>query len=126
MHKIRNLTFVQKYWLFQDDDYYRSTYWTEGEIRFICPQTGIHNRLLFVDLDIPYEKKQDPKYSPQKIFSQRYAHLFKEIVKYKPEYRQSFGTYVEDDAKSPKWVNCFYVDQNRSKFDLPEKRKTER
>lgn len=113
-HRIRDLTFVQTYWLFTDSNYNRTTYWKPGEGRFVCPTTNIHNRILFFDFDIPYEFRYDRQYSPDLIFKEKFKRLFKEVVELKNE------DEVFDKRKIP-WTNCYYVDKNRAKFELPEK-----
>lgn len=86
-------------------------YWSEGELQFVCPETGVVNRLLFDDHDVPYEERRKYENNPDSQFKKNYKRLFMEVEK-------SHGRSTPNG-----WVNNYYVDKNRRKFGLVEKRK---
>ena len=55
-------------------------YWNDGELQFVCPETGIVNRLLFDNNDVPLEERGIYKNDPEQQFRRNYGKLFKEVV----------------------------------------------
>lgn len=103
-HALGGLTAVQTYWTDSDSDSHR------GELQFLCPKTGIRNRLLFNNNDVPWPERKDYKNNPEDQFILTYSGLFGK-------------TQRETGEQSSTFVNNYYVDENRSKFGLVEKRK---
>jgi len=101
-HKIGDITAVQTHW----------GYGKEGGLEFVCPETGIINRLLFNNDDVPWEERKLYENNPEEQFKRNYKKLFKEVV----------NDY--DTGPRGKWVNNYYVDENRRKFGLVERSKS--
>ena len=111
-HQIKSLTLIQTYWHVPPRGCTEGDYWNEGEMQFICPEMNVVNRLLFDNDDIPYEERQDYDNDPEEQFKRNYRSLFKEVIE------------GDDNRPSRPWKNNYYVDQNRKKFGLVEKRKS--
>lgn len=119
-HRIGSLEAIQTHWYTPPSGCTEGDYWNEGELRFVCPETGIVNRLLFDNYDVPYEKRRDYDNDPEEQFKRNYKKLFKKVM----------ATYDKDDEafscgllNTRTTVNNHYVDQNRGKFGLVEKLK---
>ncbi len=110
-HKIGDLAAIQTHWYTPPRGCTEGDYWGEGELQFICPETGIINRLLFNNYDVPWEERGKYSNNPGEQFKRNYKKLFREV-------KDSYGETIPG-----KWVNNFYVDQNREQFGLVEKRK---
>lgn len=110
-HKIGDLTAIQTYWYVAPHGCTEGDYWREGELQFICPETGTINRLLFNNYDVPWQERDKYDNDPQQQFKRNYKKLFREVID------------AHDDSTPEEWVNNDYVDQNRKKFGLVEKRK---
>ncbi len=115
-HKIGDLKVIQTHWYTEPFGCTEGDYWSEGELQFVCPETSIVNRLLFDNPEVPYDKRRDYCNNPEEQFKRQYKHLFKEVV----------DSY--DKAKLlidfHRFANNHYVDENRRKFGLVEKRKS--
>ncbi len=109
-HKIKDLKAIQTYWYTPPQGCTGGDYWNEGELQFVCPETGIINRLLFDNYDVPWEERRNYANNPEEQFKRNYKNLFQEV-------KESY-----DKTTQGKWVNNFYVDQNREKFGLVKKR----
>ena len=110
-HEIGNLEAIQTHWYTEPHGCTGGDYWNEGELQFVCPETGIINRLLFNNNDIPYEERKIYDNDAEQQFKRKYKKLFKKIV----------DNY--DKEIYAKRVNNDYVDKSRGKFGLVEKRK---
>lgn len=110
-HTIGKLRAIQTHWHTPPRGCTGGDYWNEGELQFVCPETEVIDRLLFNNDDVPWEERKDYDKDPEEQFKRNYKKLFKEVR----------DTY--DKSTSGNWVNNFYVDQNRKKFGLVEKRK---
>lgn len=110
-HKIGNLTAIQTHWYTPPHGCTGGDYWNEGELQFICPETGIINRLLFNNHDVPWEERRNYANNPEEQFKRNYKRLFQEV-------KDSY-----DKTTPGEWVNNFYIDQDRKKFRIVEKRK---
>ena len=102
---------IQTHWYTPPRGCTEGDYWNEGELQFVCPETGIINRLLFSNYDVPYEERMDFDNNPGKQFKRNYKKLFREV-------KESYDRTTPD-----KLVNNFYIDKNRRKFGLVKKRK---
>ena len=102
LHKIGGLHAIQTHTHFLPDYGSERSYWREGDLLFVCPETGVVNRLSFRDHDDPARKQ----------FRTKYGHLFKDVENVYSE-RASSG------------VDNFYVDNHRRVFGLVGKRKGE-
>jgi len=109
-HRIRDLDAIQTHWYTPPTGCTEGDYWNEGELQFVCPETEVRNRLLFSNNDVPWEERRDYKNDPGEQFKTNYKDLFKKVI----------DTHREDDYE---FVNNRYVDRNRKKFGLVEKRK---
>ena len=110
-HRTGDLIAIQTHWYTSPHGCTEGDYWSEGELQFVCPETGITNRLLFDNYDVPYENRKDFEHNPAEQFKIRYKSLFREV-------RDSY-----DEHTPGKWANNYYVDQHRKQFGLVEKRK---
>ncbi len=109
-HEIGELAAIQTHWYVSPHGCTGGDYWLEGELQFICPETGIVNRLLFDNCDVPWEERRDYENDPAAQFKRMYKKLFQGVI----------DSY---DKKTPgEWINNHYVDENRGKFGLVEKR----
>lgn len=91
-HAINQLDAIQTHWYTSPHGCMGGDYWNAGEIHFICPNTGVRNRILFHG-NIDVERK----------FRSMYGRLFKHVEK---EY---------EDGQGYSFVNN-YLDPER--FDL--------
>jgi|SRR3989344_165605 len=113
-HKIEELTAIQTHWYHEPHGCAEGDYWSEGELQFVCPTTNVRNRLLFDDDDLPWEERKDGN-PTEKQFRYRYGSLFREVKEeHENDSFHSRGKY--------KFVNNYYVDKNRKKFGLREKK----
>jgi len=110
-HEIGSLTAIQTHWYTSPHGCTGGDYWNEGELQFICPETNVKNRLLFNNHDVPWEERRNCANNPEGQFKRNYKHLFLEVKD------------SHDETTSGEWVNNLYVDQNRKRFGLVEKRK---
>lgn len=111
-HPIGNLTLVQVYFHVPPRGCNEGDYWQRGEIRFICPRTDEHNRLLFDTDDVPWPERERYENDPQAQFLRNYGHLFAQRINY----------HKGEDHPQPAWVNNYYLDQNRKRFGLVPQR----
>lgn len=102
-HPIQNLTLIQTYRTVfpKECDVYQGVDKVEDEMQFRCPGTGVINRLKFGGRDV------------EKQFKINYGSYFRKIIE---------GTQITH----PPWENNYYVDKNRKKFGLVEKRTSEK
>ena len=103
-HKIGRLRAIQTHFYISPHGCTGGDYWLEGEMKYICPTNDTINRLLFNSDDVPYE------YDPEEQFKTNYKHLFKEVT----------DRHGKEDNRN--WVNNYYIDKNRRKFGLVEKK----
>ena len=109
-HKIGVLTAIQTHWYTPPHGCTEGDYWNEGELQFVCPETNVKNRLLFNNYDVPWDERRNYANNPEEQFKRNYKHLFIEVKD------------SHDKTTSGEWVNNFYVDQNRKKFGLVERK----
>ncbi len=110
-HEIGNLKAIQTHWYTPPTGCTEGDYWNDGELQYVCPETGIINRLLFDNNDVPWKERKDFDNNPEEQFKRNYKKLFEEV------------TDNYDRTIPGKWVNNYYVDRNREKFGLVERRK---
>ncbi len=110
-HEIGVLKAIQTHWYTEPHGCTGGDYWKQGELQFVCPKTGIVNRLLFDNNDVPWEERRVYENDPEQQFKAIYKKLFKEVV-------DAYG-----DKTGDKWVNNHYVDKHRRMFGLVEKRR---
>ena len=113
-HAIGKLAVIQTHW-------YESPYsctggdnWYEGELQYVCPTNNVRNRLLFNNHDVLWQERDKFENNPEAQFKRSYKKLFGDVI---DEY---------DEKGSSSWVNNLYVDKNRKKFGLVEKKKEEK
>jgi len=111
LHKIGDLVAIQTHWYTPPSGCTEGDYWNEGELQFVCPETGTINRLLFNNYDVPWEERRIYKNNPESQFKRMYRKLFKEV-------KDSYDKEILGE-----WVNNSYIDKNRRKFGLVEKKK---
>jgi len=107
-HAIKTLDLIVTHWYVRPHGCSGGDYWNEGEWNFICPE-GVNNRLLFNDYDVDYTKRDDHKVAAEPAFKRLYRGLFKSST---DEHKEHSGR--------PNNINN-YVDDNRKRFELPEK-----
>ena len=129
-HPIQSLTLIQTHWYTPPHGCTGGAYWNEGEMKFICPETRVINRLLFDNYDVPGIERNKYGNDPEAQFKRKYRQLFKEVLEsYEGSdgsirYKNKGGEHIESrEVTNGKWVNNSDVDQNRRKFGLVEKRK---
>ncbi|PIO00267.1 hypothetical protein COT72_01000 [archaeon CG10_big_fil_rev_8_21_14_0_10_43_11] len=108
-HEIGRLTAIQTH--YYDRAYDASS---QGELRFVCPETRVENRILF-DIDDNYRQ------SPLEQFKNTYKSLFKQVI-----HRQidnCDNTQGDWEEKHAKTVNNYYIDKNPELFGLDVKKK---
>jgi len=110
-HRIKDLVVIQTHWYTSPYGCTGGDYWSQGELHFICPVTKVRNRIMFDNYDVEWRERQEFKHNPDKQFNRYYKDLFKEVLK---EFDNDMGKYIND--------NNYYVDENRKKFDLVEKK----
>ncbi len=120
-HEIGDLTAIQSYWYTPPRGCTEGDYWNQGELRFICPETSIINRLLFDNIDVPWEERENYDNNPGEQFKRNYKHLFQKIEDSYDDTTLDLQRMLAGDKQ--KYANNFYVDKNRKKFGLVEKRK---
>lgn len=109
-HQIGTLTAVQTHGYVGPTGHGGGDYWVMAELQFICPTTGVRNRLLINNDDVPWEDRKNYDNDPEAQFRRNYGPAFAEVLEEK-----------EERTKYP-WKNNHYVDKNRKKFGLVEKR----
>lgn len=102
LYAIGSLTAIQTYWIDEDCDSHR------GELQFLCPKTGIRNRLMFDNNDVPWPERNEYRNNPEDQFILKYSSLFGETKKV-------------SGKQSLNFVNNYFVDENRAKFGLVER-----
>jgi hypothetical protein len=112
-HQIKECVVIQTHWYTLPSGCTDGDYWSEGELQIVCFDTDKKNRVLFDDYDMPWEKRRMYEHSANTQFSHMYRHLFKEVIQ----------DYKEDDRA---WVNSYYFDQHRAKFELCAKFKKDK
>lgn len=86
-------------------------YWKEGEWQFVCPTSGIINRLLFDDYHVDWKKRDCIDIAAEPTFKHLYPrHLW-------GSFEKVHNRAIARDC----WINCFDVDLSRRRFELPEK-----
>lgn len=108
MHKIKDLDLIQTYWYEEPYSCNAGDHWIAGELQFVCPKTGMRNRLLFNNYDVSYENRDKYEFDPASQFSRNYKRLFKSVTD-------------DKSRKDTPFRNNYYVDQHRKKFGLVEK-----
>jgi hypothetical protein len=83
-------------------------YWVEGEWQFLCPRSGMRNRLMFDDYKVKWDKRDQIGVAGGPTFKHLYRGLFK----------SSEDVHERRNDNSP-FRNNYYVDQNRKRFGLP-------
>lgn len=108
-HRIKDLVVIQTHWFIPPSGCTEGAYWKQGELHFICPNNKVRNRILFNNSDVEWDKREELKHNPANQFHITYKYLFKEVLK---EFEDHIGSSV----------NNYYIDENRKKFDLVEKK----
>lgn len=141
LHIINKLTLLQTHWYTQPHGCTGGDYWNSGEMQFICPDTKIRNRIMISNYDVPLEDRDKYENDPESQFSRNYRDLFKEVIDVHEHKSNTYGRDYETWSRGRKkldnsevselidldarYVNNHYVDKNRKKFGLIEKRKKE-
>ena len=109
-HAIKDLVAIQTHWYTRPHGCTGGDYWNVGEMQFICPETGVRNRLLFNNDDVPWEDRRAYSNDPEAQFRRIYTPLFREVRE-------------EHEENTPgKWVNNYHADRNRKVFGLVARR----
>lgn len=109
-HAINKLELLVTHWYVEPCGCSGGDYWREGEWQFVCPSTGMRNRLLFDDYGVDWGERNRTASAAVPAFKQLYRGLF----------ASRRDVYESDGADYP-WVNNYYVDKHRARFELPEK-----
>ncbi len=100
-HRIRDCKIIHTYW-------YADSHsdWSKGELKIICPETYIRNRVMFeVRPEIEKGKRWAYSYNPLLQFSKEYKGLFNEVIN---DYGKEDGAYE----------NNYYFDRNQDEFNI--------
>jgi len=111
LHRISEVKAIQTHHYIEAHGCTQGDYWNPGELQFICPKTGVINRLLFVSCNIPSEERDVYENDAERQFKDRYRSLFLEV---EDSYKTQVGAI---------WMNNHYVDNNRAKFGLVAKKR---
>lgn len=105
MHAIKDCDVIQTHW-FRPSSGYEDSFWSESDLKIICPTTQIRNRVYFgLRPEVDWKLRADYDYSPRLQFSRRYKHLFRKVIE-------------DFDEDRGNWVNNEYFDKNFTKFGL--------
>lgn len=108
MHAIKDLVVIQTHWYTEPYGCTGGDYWSEGELQFLCPETEVRNRILFMskyNSNVRYEDRQ----KREEAFRREYRDLFKKVEKEYDRYEKRYS--------HPSFNND-YVDKNWKKFEL--------
>ena len=108
-HQIKDLELIQTQEYVKPSGCTDGDYYIDGEMQYICPKTRIINRILFDNSDVEWEERKKYENNPEKQFKRMYSSLFEEI--------SEETTVVENKS-----VINYFVDQNRKKFGLVERK----
>lgn len=112
-HRVKDLEAIQTHWYVEPHGCTGGNYWLQSEMEFKCPETGVYNRLLFSNFDVPWDERKQFANDPEAQFKRAYRGLFKSV---EDVYERS-----HEKGKRP-WVNNLYVDNHRAEFGLVERR----
>lgn len=105
-HSIKDCEVIQTHWYVRPYGCTGGDYWNQGELKIICPKTGLRNRVLFETIEeVPWDKRNELKYSPERQFRYAYVDLFKKVIE----------DYEEDKGET---YNNYYFDKNWRKFGI--------
>jgi len=104
-HKFQNSEVIQTHFYVYPHGCTDGDYWLEGELQIICPTTNCKNRVLFDEYKVPYEKRNEYKWSLELQFKRKYKKMFKKVI----------NDYNDD---SREWKNCYYIDKHAKKYGL--------
>jgi len=106
-HQVGSLDAIATHWYVSPSGCTEGDYWVEGEWHFVCPKTGVRNRLLF---NVSGEEEQN-KVDAEGVFKRLFRGAFKSMGK----------VYERGGLDKPiyQWVNNYHVDQNRLSYGLP-------
>jgi hypothetical protein len=108
-HQIGTLDAIATHWYVSPSGCADGDYWVEGDWHFVCPATGVRNRLLFHQ---SWEER-DNKVDAEAVFKRLFRNAFKSMT---PEHEHKSVL-----RKSPyEWVNNEHVDKHREAYGLPE------
>lgn len=108
-HAICELELLVTHWYVEPHGCSGGDYWREGEWQFTCLKDGTRNRLLFMDdYKIAYEKRERIGEAAQPTFK----HIYRGLFKSRKDVHERNETYS--------FVNNYYVDKHRAKFELPQ------
>lgn len=108
-HQIGKLDAINTHWYVKPSGCTDGDYWVEGEWHFVCPDTGVRNRLMFWD----GHDAMDAGVNAQAVFKLLFRAAFKSMT---PEHEHD-GLLR---SKSYRWVNNDYIDKHRREWGLPE------
>lgn len=106
VHAFETLDVIATHWYVKPSGCSDGDYWNEGEWHFVCPETGVRNRLLFWD---DYDAKK-AGCDAQEAFKRKFREFFKSVT----------AEHKDNDARHYKWVNNEHIDKHRADYGLPE------
>lgn len=108
-HKICELELIVTHWYVEPYSCTEGDYWVEGEWNFMCPDTGMRNRLHFDDYMVAYDQRDRAGIAAEPTFKQIYRRLFKSSRSVHEHYIK--GNFYENR----------FIDSQRELFELPAK-----
>ena len=75
-HRVADLVAIQTHFYIPPRGCTEGAYWLPGEMQFVCPETGVINRLLFDNCDVPWEERKEYKNNPEEQFRTIYGPLY--------------------------------------------------
>lgn len=103
-HPLGNLDAIATHWYVRPSGCTDGDYWVEGDFHFVCPHTGVRNRIFFWD-----------------SYDDREAGINAGDA-FKQKYRSAFNSITNEYTERTESVNNDYVDKNRTSWGLPEKK----
>lgn len=85
---------------------------TTYEFNWLCPTCSVFQRVLWDNNDVEWSKRKEYANDPEAQFEREYKEAFAE-----------HKTVSEKEWRRFAWQNNYYLDKNRAKFGLVEKRK---
>lgn len=96
-HPVKNYDAIQTHWYESPSGCSGGDMWHVDDIRIVCPETGMRNRLYFDSHCAPYEKRNHFLWSAEQQFSRMYLGLFKSLkTEFDENRRGHFNDWVDN------------------------------
>lgn len=108
-HQIGKLDAIATHFYVRPSGCTDGDYWREGQWHFVCPNTGVRNRLLF---QCSWEEEQHGV-DAEAAFKSRFRSAFKSMV-------EEHNDHAALGEHPYKWINNTHINKNRLAYGLPE------